>query len=532
MGRERGFAESIDMSGEPSDPAEYLHWLEVGIGKFALPGCDDSVDLVGLNRIGSHSEPVNTGPPRESRFLTSRLLNPWPLCGAYARVVDQQTLLAMGPAAQHAALRERTVSSRELTVASLSAIERENARLNAVVELLSDEAFDAADEADKRLAKGDAAPLLGLPIAIKNDLDVAGHLTGCGSRANERRAEVDGEMVAMLRDRGAVPVATTTLPELAIYGFTESLAQGITRNPHDLDHTPGGSSGGSAALLAAGAVPLATAGDGAGSVRIPAACCGLVGFKPTHRTMPGSGGWFGLATQGALAKRVEDAGFYLDALGTFSTSLQQAAQQTPPRLKIGVSISASAALRAEKLDQPVKDSLAAVADVLDKQGHRVKLVKIAYGVDSKALTIRYLAGIRQQAQQVDNPGELEPRTKRIARLGQPFGSRSIEWARTAGQRWGRQVHADLDVDVLLTPVMSSAPLEVGSFARRSGLGTVLAMNAFFPYTAQWNHAGLPAVSVPWGQDDGLPLAVQLIGRGGQDATLMALAAQLEAQRTG
>jgi amidase len=132
------------------------------------------------------------------------------------------------------------------------------------------------------------------------------------------------------------------------------------------------------------------------------------------------------------------------------------------------------------------------------------------------------------ADAVDHPDRLEKRTRQIARLGRPFGPGSIARARRAGERWGGAVHDDLGVDILLTPVMSGPALPVGHFDGRGGLRTVIGMNSFYPYTAQWNHAGTPAVSMPVGRtDDGLPLAVQLIARRGEDATLMALAGQVE-----
>lgn len=445
------------------------------------------------------------------------------------RHVDVRDLVGRGPVEQAAALRRGEVTARALTIATLAAVERENARLNAVVELLADEAFDAADDADARLAAGEDGPLLGVPLAVKNDLPVTGHVTGRGSRAFTAVAARDADVVAAARAAGMVPVATTTLPELAICGFTESVATGITRNPHDLDRSPGGSSGGSAALVAAGAVGIATAGDGAGSIRIPAASCGLVGFKPTHGTMPSSGSWHGLSTQGCVVPTVADAALYLDTIGTFRESLVDAAATAPPWLRVGVSTSASAALRAEKLDPEVRAALDRAAQALSDAGHTVRDVKVPYGTDAKALTVRYLGGIRQQALLAEDASLLERRTRQIARLGAPFGARSIAWARRAGERFGDHVHDALDVDVLLTPVMSDTALRVGRWKKRGGLRTVLAMNAFYPYTAQWNHAGLPAVSLPFGTgSDGLPLAVQLVARRDDDALLMSIAARLEA----
>jgi amidase len=441
---------------------------------------------------------------------------------------DLDAVIAAGPTQQAELLRAKEISSRDLAVATLAAVERENARVNAVVELLADEAFDAAAEADRRRAEGEDGPLLGVPIAIKNDLDVEGHVTARGSRSISRVATADTELVSAIMTAGMVPVATTTLPELAIYGFTESDAFGITRNPHDLDHTPGGSSGGSAALVASGAVSLATASDGAGSIRIPAACCGLVGFKPTHGTMPSSGGWHGLSTQGGLASRVADSALFLDTFGRFEDSLVSAAGRAPEPLRIGFSTSASAATRALPLEPAVRAAMDHAAALLGDAGHDVREVTIPYGLDAKQLTVRYRAGIRDQALTVDDPEQLERRTRQVARLGRVFGPGSVTRAIRAGERWGSAVHDDLGVDVLLTPVMSGPALPVGHFDGKGGLRLVLAMNSFYPYTAQWNHAGTPAVSMPAGRTpDGLPLAVQLIARRGDDVRLMALAGQLE-----
>ncbi|HUP83162.1 MAG TPA: amidase family protein, partial [Candidatus Limnocylindria bacterium] len=166
-----------------------------------------------------------------------------------------------GPTAQLALMRAGEVSSRELTEATLAAVQRENQALNAVVEILTDEALAQADDADRRRSRREDGPLLGVPIAVKNEHDIAGHVTAHGSRAITHAAAADDELVALFRRHGMPMVATTTLPELAACGYTESEAFGVTRNPHDHNRTPGGSSGGSAALVAAGAVGLATASD-------------------------------------------------------------------------------------------------------------------------------------------------------------------------------------------------------------------------------------------------------------------------------
>ncbi|GAA3515181.1 amidase [Aeromicrobium panaciterrae] len=443
--------------------------------------------------------------------------------------MDAADALTAGPTRQGELLAAGELTSRQLTEAALAAIERDDPAINATVAVFADEALAAADDADLRRTAGESGPFLGIPIAVKDDLDLAGTVTGRGSNATSTVAAHDSDLVAALRRSGAVIIAKSALPELAIFGFTESEALGVTRNPHNRAHTPGGSSGGSAALVAAGVVGIATASDGAGSIRIPAACCGLVGFKPTHDTMPSSGGWHQLSTQGCLAQRLTDSALFLDTFGTFPTSLVAAAAQDPEPLRIGLSHSAAAATKAEKLDLRVRALLESAADTFRAAGHSVTEVTIPYGNDSKALTVRYLAGIRDAAAETDDPSRLERRTKGIARLGRPFTARTVDWAIRKGREWGDAVHDELGVDVLLTPVMSGPAVPVEHWKGKGALRTVLSMNAFYPYTAQWNHAGAPAVSMPAGKtpEEGLPLAIQLIARRGDDARLMSLAGQYE-----
>lgn len=439
-----------------------------------------------------------------------------------------EDVVAAGPTHLAELMRSGGLTSRRLTEATLAAIAEAEPTINATVAVLADEALAAADEADRRRAAGDDGPLLGIPVAVKDDLDVAGHVTGLGSRAATTVATADSDLVAAMRAAGLVVVAKTTLPELAIVGFTESALTGVTRNPHDPSRTSGGSSGGSSALVAAGAVSLATASDGAGSIRIPAACCGLVGFKPTQGTMPSSGGWHDLSTQGGLAARVVDSALFLDTFGSFGSSLVEAAVADPEPLRIGLSFSAAAATKALPLDPRVRAQVERAAAAFRAAGHVVTQVEVPYPPAAKALTVRYLGGIAEAAARIDEPSLLEPRTRQIARLGRPFGRRAVAWSRRRGDDWGGSVHDRLGVDVLLTPVMSGPPIPVEHWKGTGGLATILAMNAFYPYTAQWNHAGTPAVSMPSGAtDDGLPLAIQLIARRGDDARLMALAGQWE-----
>lgn len=442
-------------------------------------------------------------------------------------MTDLDALIAAGAAQQSDALRAGDVTSRRLTEAVLGRI-RAASSLNATVEVLEESALAAADAADAQIAAGSAGPLAGIPIAVKDDLDIAGRPTGWGSRATRPTPSVDSDYVAAVRAAGMVVVAKTTLPELAITGFTEPVATGITRNPHHPDHSCGGSSGGSAALVGAGAIGIASASDGAGSIRIPAASCGVVGFKPSHHHTPSGGGWHDLSTQGCVTPTLADTALFLDTIGQFDHSFVEALASEPTGLRIGLSTSAAAAAKAEKLDPRVRAELDRAAEALRAAGHSVIEVEIPYGLGAKALTARYLGGIATAAGTLDHPEQLEPRTRGIARLGKPFGPRAISWARRKGAEFGSSVHDQVGVDLFLTPVMSGPALPIGRFDRQGALGLVLAMNGFYPYTAQWNHAGAPAVSLPAGRtDDGLPLAIQLIARPEDDATLMSVAGQVE-----
>ncbi|HEX5910790.1 MAG TPA: amidase family protein, partial [Thermoleophilaceae bacterium] len=222
------------------------------------------------------------------------------------RPAAQSTDVAFAGAARQAELiASGELSSRELVELYLGRIERIDPQVNAYRTVMADRALTEADQADRRRAGGDERPLLGVPVAIKDTTDVAGEVSTQGTAAHGGPAAEDAELVRRLRAAGAVIIGKTNLPELAIIGATESPNWGVTRNPWDLDRTPGGSSGGSAAAVAAGLAALAHATDGAGSIRIPAACCGLFGLKPSRGRVsfaPGGEGWAGASIQHAVTR--------------------------------------------------------------------------------------------------------------------------------------------------------------------------------------------------------------------------------------
>ena len=222
--------------------------------------------------------------------------------------MDAADLAFAGLAKQAALVRAGEVSSRELVELYLDRIARIDPQLNSYSVVLAERALIEADQADSRHAAGDDRPLLGVPVAIKDNVDVAGTVTTGGTAAHGPPASEDAELVRRLRAAGCVILGKTTLPELAIMGTTEGPAFGVTRNPWDLDRTPGGSSGGSAAAMAAGLAAAGHATDGAGSIRIPAACCGLFGLKPQRGRVPlapdDEAHWNGLAVGGGVSHTV------------------------------------------------------------------------------------------------------------------------------------------------------------------------------------------------------------------------------------
>ncbi len=378
-----------------------------------------------------------------------------------------------------------------------------------------------------------ASPLQGLPIASKDDVGVAGEVTGWGSRACTTAEAVDDPFMAAIRRAGMVPIGRTTLPELAAFGVTDSVARGVTRNPLALGHTPGGSSGGSAAAVAAGVVDLATASDGAGSIRIPAACCGLPGFKPTTGTMPGPGGWRGLATVGCLTRDLALAASFYDAVGSFGTSLRDALDVEPGRLRVGVAVDPLPVAPPLPLDPHVGGAVRLVADRLAAAGHRVVPVRMRPDrarAAALAVVTRMLRGLADAAARVDHPERLEPRIRDLVRAGSLIPDPVAAAAQTHGQRLGDRLLDQLgDVDVLLTPTMrGTAPLvDRWGGPDRNGLLTLTAMGRFYGHTPLYNHTGQPAVTLPVDTGAPLPAAVQLAAAPGRDALLMAVAGQVQ-----
>jgi amidase len=436
---------------------------------------------------------------------------------AFAGVVRQAELVRSGE-----------VSSKELVELYLGRIERLEPELNAFRTVLAERALVDAQQADARRAAGadrSQRPLLGVPIAVKDVEDLAGEVTTLGTAANVTPARQDSELVRRLRAAGAVIIGKTNLPELAIMGDTEGPAFGVTRNPWNTKRSPAGSSGGSAAAVAAGLCAAATASDGAGSIRLPAANCGLVGLKPTRGLIPFAPPehWYGLSVAGFVTRTAADTALLM-SVGADAPELAGAAEP-PSELRVASSVRPGLIARVDPLIHGLVDDIAAR---LGSLGHRVEQDDPPYPLLSPVVE-RYLGGIAQDAERVERPERLQRRTRGFARLGRRIPPPLLAWAlrNDANDRTGPFFERH---EVLLSPTTARPPVAAGEWEGRSALTTLLGMIAAYPFTGHWNLTGQPSVSIPAGTSpDGLPLGVQLVGRHGAEATLIGLAAQLEAE---
>ena len=459
----------------------------------------------------------------------------------------------MATGAEHgwAGLREQaelvaagTVSSRELVDGALERITATQPTLNAFRCVRADAARAEAGEADRRARAGERAPLLGVPVAIKDDTDIAGETTPFGCAGEFAVKTDDAEVVRRLRAAGAVIVGKTTSPEIGQWPLCEGPAFGITRNPWSLERTPGGSSGGAAAAVAAGLVPAAVGSDGAGSVRIPAAWTDLVGIKPQRgriSTWPEPEPFNGLTVHGPLARTVGDAALLLDVLTGSrpgdrhrppapAEPFAAAAGREPGRLRIALSLRPPLSGPPARLDPRVRAAVERLAEVLGGLGHAVERAEPRYGLIGATFMPRAMTGVREWALRAPDRALLDPRTRHNAAAARVLGGPLLALARAAERPLQRRVGGIFRrFDVVLAPTTAQPPPRAGSLQGLSGWATDKLIVGACPYAWPWNVLGWPAVNVPAGfTDDGLPLGAQLLGPANGEPRLIALAAQLEA----
>jgi len=454
--------------------------------------------------------------------------------------LSEQALTGLGE--QVDALRSGRTSSRELVEAALARAEQEQARLNAFRVICSEQALAAAEEADSLLAAGSEGPLLGVPVAIKDDVDLAGHTTpfGCGGG---RPAVRDAEAVRRLHEGGAIVIGKTHAPEVGQWHFTETPLHGATRNPWNTEHTPGGSSGGAAAAVAAGVVGAAIGSDGAGSIRIPAAWTGLVGLKPQRgrvSTWPDPEAFNGLSCYGPLARSAGDAALLLDAVrGNVPADLHRpappseafatAAARDPGPLRVALSFKTPFAVP-EAIDPEHRVAIEAFAERLAALGHEIIQADPDYGLVGPALVPRGMAGVEEWlCAHGEDRAALEPRTRTHARLGKALRGLPLRASRAAEPALRRRIGRVFErCDVVLTPTTAKPPPRIGALDGRGYWATSSVATAICPFAFAWNVTGWPAISLPAGLTAaGLPIGAQLLGRENDEATLLSLAGSVE-----
>ncbi|MCX2715338.1 amidase [Mycolicibacterium sp. J2] len=444
--------------------------------------------------------------------------------------------IAFAGAAEHARmLAAGTVTAPDLLELFLGRIAQIDPEIRSYRVVLTESARAEAAAAQARLDAGERLPLLGVPVAIKDDTDIAGQVTTYGSSAHGPAVAADAEVVRRLRAAGAVILGKTAVPEMMIWPFTETLTYGATRNPWNRDFAPGGSSGGSGAAVAAGLASIALGSDGMGSIRIPSTWCGLFGIKPQRDrvpTAPHENSWCGLVANGPLARTVEDAALFLDVTAP-GHDFVAAATRPPGRLRIAVSRKVPPLVTA-RVGAAQRAAVVDAAAVLRELGHHVVERDPDYPLGSvygHALP-RYFRGVYDDVRALPHPDRLDSRTRAFARIGALIPQRRMESVLAAEPAIAARVLSIFDdVDVVITPGAATGPSRIGAYQRGGAISTLARVAGRVPFQAMCNVTGQPAAVVPWGLDgDGIPMSIQLMGRPFDEATLLSLSAQLETAR--
>lgn len=431
------------------------------------------------------------------------------------------------------AVRSGAMTAVEATRAALERIEAASPELGAFQVVRAEEALVEAAAVDARTDRS-SLPLAGVPIAIKDNIPVTGEPMRDGSVATSSELQTtDHPVVARLRAAGAIVVGITSVPELCVFAATDSVF-GISRNPWNPERTPGGSSGGSAVAVASGQVPIAHGNDGMGSIRIPAANCGLFGIKPGPDVVPqdiGADSWLGMSENGPLTTTVADAALMLSVMA----SRPELATVTEPAKPLRIAVGVGEPSFLVKTDPEFTRGLRETAAALRAAGHEVTDVTVPYPSNPLPLLVRWFVGTENDAAGLDYRA-LEPRIRTHARLGALSRRLGL-----LGQKPVDRIRKDIerlfdDYDVLLTPTLATPALAAIQWHKKSWFANIAANIRYAPYPSLWNLLGWPAASVPagWHATAEVPLAVQLIAAPREDAQgealLLSLSLQLERLR--
>jgi amidase len=458
-------------------------------------------------------------------------------------------LMFASPAQLAALVRSGELRATELVTHSLERIEALDRQLGAFVQVDADGALAAA----AAIGPNDPRPFAGVPIAIKNNRAARGlRLTQGAALLRDHVPGYDHSVIRRLRDAGFVIVGTTKLPEFGILPVSEPLAYGPARNPWDTARTPGGSSGGAAAAVASGMVPIAHGNDGGGSLRIPAACCGLVGLKAQrHRvsTAPDLGS-SQLVIDGVLTRTVADTAALLDLLAGYEAGdaawipapaepFVLAAQRAPAGLRLA--LTTTPPIPDAAVDAQCAQAALRAGALAESLGHRVEEVELPWrSAELQQLFLDYFAaqvasGIRWASSTAGRaepaPQDMEPMSWALWEHSLGLDAVGFQLVQAELQARMRPLVAFLEgYDALITPALAQRPLALGALdtAAAQPMRTFRASGYFTPFTPIFNMCGLPALSLPlFDGDDGLPLGVQLVGGPAGEGPLLALAAALE-----
>ncbi|WP_083913098.1 amidase [Nocardia concava] len=426
-----------------------------------------------------------------------------------------------------AAVQNGSISPEQAVDAALERIRGRDRKLNAF-SLVREEAARAEARAVAERQDLDMLPLAGVPIAVKNNIDVAGEVTRGGSLSgSDQPADADHPVVRRLRAAGAVVVGLTTVPEFGLWGATDGPGS-ITRSPWNTRYSAGGSSGGSGAAVGSGMVALAHGNDGLGSVRIPAACCGVVGLKPGRGLVPAEVGvdsWGGMTENGVLATTVADAALMLSVL---ADRPDLADLETPQTLRIGLATGAPTPLTHIDLAWTAAADKAAAA--ASRAGHIIGVAELPYQGATFALALRWLANAAREAATVPHPDRLQRRTRTHVALGKAVLKSGLLRPSQVDRVESRLQDYFERYDVVITPTLATPALRARRWHSRPWLANVVANVKFSPFTPLWNLVGWPALSIPMGVHPrtGTPVAAQIAGPPGSESTILRLAAQIEA----
>ncbi len=454
--------------------------------------------------------------------------------------MDATDLCYAGAAMQAGLIRSGEVSASEMVEATLARIEAVNPKINAFRCVFAEEAIAEARAIDGGPRGSTDRPLLGVPVGVKDTVDVAGAVTTHGSAGFEVAAARDDPMVAGLREAGAVIIAKSTSSELAVWPFTENETWGATRNPWNTDFSPGGSSGGSGAAVAAGLCGLATGSDGLGSIRVPSGFNGVFGLKPGRgRVFHGPLDWNGLSARGPISRSVADAALFLDATaieprdaaGGRVDSFANALAEPPGNLRIALAWKPMVDWPfSSRLGDDERAAVDRTVQALRDLGHTVVERELNFSPTASSNgMIRYLAGIDRSLAEVELPDRITQRTRAMARLGSRIPDRVVRRAVRDSAAIAQRLNAVFDdVDVVLTPGAVERPLRIGELDGKGAFATLRASGRRIPHYGIWNVVGQPAASVPAGfAASGLPVSVHLAAKPFDEVTLLRLAAQLE-----